>query len=104
MINALGHIGMGLLLMVPFYSVAYLLTHNAALSAWIAWSMQSVYWLGREIRDHQIHEAARGNDITYGLRSLLSFNLFAWNADGRKDLLAPVLVNGLLTWLLVRTA
>lgn len=94
--NAFGHIGMGLLLMLVFGLAAFAVTRHPAASVWIAWAMQCAYWLGREVRDHQIHEAARGNDITYGLRSLLAFLIWRWNADGRKDLLAPVLANALV--------
>lgn len=92
--NALGHIGMGLLLMALFGLVAFAITRNVALSAWIGWAMQSAYWLGRERRDHEILHP----EVAHGFAALRGWNLLNWSFDGRRDLLAPVLALAPLAW------
>lgn len=96
--NAFGHIGFGLLLLAIFASAAFYFTRDARSSIVIGWSMQSAYWLGRERRDEEIYQQARGNAISHGLAVLKHWNIFFWTVDGRKDLLAPVIVLGLVVY------
>lgn len=107
--NALGHIGMGLIIMSLSGSVAFLVLVLLAIlfgvlsatmvivlavvAAWIGWYAQAHYWLGREVRDHENVVARAGVDITNGWRALLAFLIWRWSADGRMDLLAPVIGN-----------
>lgn len=104
MINALGHIGEGLLVMLFFglaVQAGVYLTVGTQLSwvaiLWTTWAMQTAYWLGREKRDHEIDwERRTGEGITYGLKSLTAFYIWRWKPDGLKDFFAPMLVNALL--------
>jgi hypothetical protein len=89
--NALGHIGFGLLLVLPAAIVAYAFTHSLTTAAWIGWAVQSAYWLGRERRDHEIKAGL--NPVTQWYQG---WNPFAWSADGQRDLFWPVAVNALL--------
>lgn len=104
MVNAFGHIGMGLLLMLIFgiavNGALYLSTGHQldwVPILWLTWAMQVAYWLGREMRDHEIDwERRTGESITYGVKSLTAFYLWRWKADGLKDLFAPAIVNSTL--------
>lgn len=84
--NALGHIGMGLLLMAPFCIAGH---------PWLGWACQSFYWLGRERRDHEV---AHGGVCAHGLAALKCWNFIRWSRDGVKDLLAPVVANAGVAW------
>ena len=80
--NAIGHIGFGLLVMVPVGLVS---------APWLGWFAQSLYWLGRERGDMEIQTGMdRHKDWWRG------WNVLKWPEDPRRDLLAPVVVNGIL--------
>lgn len=86
--NALGHIGIGLIIMVPFAIAGH---------PWIGWACQSFYWLGRERRDHEI--ASRPDDLAH-TGWYRGWNVLRWSYDGQKDLYAPVVAVAAVVWLL----
>lgn len=85
--NNLGHIGEGLILMLPA-GLAF---------GWLTvWLVQTFYFLGRERRDHEI--AAGLNPFMDWARG---WNIFNWSADEKRDLLVPIVVNGAVAALIV---
>lgn len=89
--NALGHIGFGVIILALVGAASLALTRDLHLSAWIAWAVQSAYWLGRERRDEEIHAGV--NPFT---QWWTHWNVIEWTADGKRDLLFPVVVNALV--------
>ena len=83
----LDHIAFGWLLMVPVYV--------ATGSLLMAWGAQSFYWLGREIRDHEVKTRIKLPQYWYR-----SWNFLAWSIDGMLDFLLPVIVNGIIAALI----
>ncbi len=83
--NALGHVAEGLIIM----AIIWTLSGNPLL----AWVAQAMYFLGRERRDHEIKSAI--NPFTGWYRG---WNVLKWSRDGRIDLFAPVVVNGLIAY------
>ena len=77
----LDHIAFGWLIILP----VWLLT-GSPLMAWIA---QSFYWLGREIRDHEVKAKIKLPQHWY--RGWYFVN---WSKDGHLDLWLSTLVNG----------
>lgn len=80
----LDHIAFGWLLMVPVYA--------ASESLLLAWVSQSFYWLGREVRDHEVKARLRMPQDW-----LKVWNIPAWSTDGKLDFVLPVAVNGALS-------
>lgn len=89
--NALGHIGFGLIVMAVAGALAFAATRSPVASAWIAWAVQSAYWLGRERRDEEIHVGL--NPFTEWWKD---WNVLEWSTDGKRDLFWPVAVNALI--------
>jgi hypothetical protein len=89
-LNALGHIGFGLIIMAligfPLLAVTSW-TH----AAWIAWGAQAMYWLGRERRDHEIKDGLNPDTEWWK-----GWNPLTWSLDGRRDLFWPVVVNAVI--------
>jgi hypothetical protein len=79
--NSLGHIFEGLIIVLILWPVS-----GNPLLAWVG---QSLYFLGRERRDHEIKAGI--NPFTGWHRG---WNVFRWGADEKRDLFAPVVVNG----------
>ncbi len=89
--NSVGHVLFGLLIGVPVALVT---------SPLVGWIAQSFYFLGRERRDREI--SAFLNPFTDWYKG---WEIWKWTADNRTDLLAPVLVNGVIAavaWWLLR--
>ena len=78
--NAIGHVLEGLLLMAAI---------GLVFGPLYGWAAQAFYFLGRERRDEEI--AANLNPFLDWWRG---WNILRWTEDGRRDLFAPLLVNG----------
>jgi hypothetical protein len=90
--NSVGHVLFGLLLGVPIAL--------ATASPLVGWLAQSFYWLGRERRDRET--SAGLNPFTEWYKG---WDIWNWTADNRTDLLAPVIVNGIIAlagWALLK--
>ena len=78
--NAIGHTLFGLLIMIPLGLVTTPL---------VGWLAQAMYWLGRERRDQENLWGINPHSEWYKF-----WNVFKWEEDPRRDLIAPVLING----------
>lgn len=76
----LDHILLGLLIASPFVVFGY---------PFLGWLFQSAYFLGREVRDNEIHYQVLLPDNWW-------HGYVKWSHDSTLDVLLPVLVNGFL--------
>lgn len=99
--NMLEHIGLGLLLMAVAAPLAGWLTGSASTGVWIAWVLQCGFWWGHETRDNAIHKQAAAGRPPTNVEYIGAMLPWTFNPDGRRDLFAPVVVNGLLAWMVL---
>ena len=81
----LDHLAFGLLLMVVLFIPVFLIAQDVRQTVWISWFGQSLYWLGREIRDTEVRLRARLPD-----EWTLAWMPDSWSTDARKDFVIPV--------------
>lgn len=92
--NNVGHILEGALLMTLFSIPVFAATGSVLATSWISWAMQCAYYLGRERRDHENKVwRERAINLTWGWGALRGWDIWNWSADGKRDLLAPMLGN-----------